>query len=137
MIRRPPRSTLFPYTTLFRSQHSDGLAVAVELDQRRAFERERELRVAELRKRPLGEVQRVLAAPLAPQQLEALGPARLEIGMDGQDFAVGLLRVGDPSLPGEVACAGHRSLAWRVREQLVRRGGAHGRDEYMPCPVAG
>ena len=24
MIRRPPRSTLFPYTTLFRSQHSDS-----------------------------------------------------------------------------------------------------------------
>src|SRR3712207_8262038 len=23
MIRRPPRSTLFPYTTLFRSQHID------------------------------------------------------------------------------------------------------------------
>src|SRR5256885_12290808 len=23
MIRRPPRSTLFPYTTLFRSNHSD------------------------------------------------------------------------------------------------------------------
>src|SRR3712207_7599993 len=23
MIRRPPRSTLFPYTTLFRSQHVD------------------------------------------------------------------------------------------------------------------
>src|SRR5438445_1087390 len=23
MIRRPPRSTLFPYTTLFRSQYSD------------------------------------------------------------------------------------------------------------------
>src|ERR1043165_8391912 len=32
MIRRPPRSTLFPYTTLFRSQHGDarivGMAVA-------------------------------------------------------------------------------------------------------------
>src|SRR5258708_20436246 len=26
MIRRPPRSTLFPYTTLFRSQHAAGLA---------------------------------------------------------------------------------------------------------------
>src|SRR2546426_9271687 len=26
MIRRPPRSTLFPYTTLFRSRH-DGLEV--------------------------------------------------------------------------------------------------------------
>src|SRR5258705_7261630 len=24
MIRRPPRSTLFPYTTLFRSQAEDG-----------------------------------------------------------------------------------------------------------------
>src|SRR5438128_6922930 len=26
MIRRPPRSTLFPYTTLFRSHGSDGLS---------------------------------------------------------------------------------------------------------------
>src|SRR3712207_7914763 len=25
MIRRPPRSTLFPYTTLFRSQVRDGI----------------------------------------------------------------------------------------------------------------
>src|SRR5256886_4138869 len=34
MIRRPPRSTLFPYTTLFRSlvyplPHSDGLSLGV------------------------------------------------------------------------------------------------------------
>src|SRR5437899_5439203 len=28
MIRRPPRSTLFPYTTLFRSVHEMGLAEA-------------------------------------------------------------------------------------------------------------
>src|SRR5438445_2486242 len=26
MIRRPPRSTLFPYTTLFRSRHSEPAA---------------------------------------------------------------------------------------------------------------
>src|SRR5687768_17979909 len=26
MMRRPPRSTLFPYTTLFRSRHRDGRA---------------------------------------------------------------------------------------------------------------
>src|SRR2546425_7735567 len=26
MIRRPPRSTLFPYTTLFRSLHRRGIA---------------------------------------------------------------------------------------------------------------
>src|SRR2546425_7211941 len=27
MIRRPPRSTLFPYTTLFRSVHDEGLQI--------------------------------------------------------------------------------------------------------------
>src|SRR5258708_28403312 len=32
MIRRPPRSTLFPYTTLFRSGFSDGLAAALDTD---------------------------------------------------------------------------------------------------------
>src|SRR2546427_9516282 len=30
MIRRPPRSTLFPYTTLFRSLCSEGYEVLVE-----------------------------------------------------------------------------------------------------------
>src|SRR5258706_7104617 len=29
MIRRPPRSTLFPYTTLFRSQAEDGIRLQV------------------------------------------------------------------------------------------------------------
>src|SRR2546422_2706475 len=36
MIRRPPRSTLFPYTTLFRSRldgHDRGLAVAHPLER--------------------------------------------------------------------------------------------------------
>src|SRR2546430_9738481 len=34
MIRRPPRSTLFPYTTLFRSRMggADGVAVGPELE---------------------------------------------------------------------------------------------------------
>src|SRR3712207_8490183 len=31
MIRRPPRSTLFPYTTLFRSRHVVGLVVRIGL----------------------------------------------------------------------------------------------------------
>src|SRR3712207_7014078 len=31
MIRRPPRSTLFPYTTLFRSQLSGGLKQRVAI----------------------------------------------------------------------------------------------------------
>src|SRR5260370_19894473 len=29
MIRRPPRSTLFPYTTLFRSQGANSLIITV------------------------------------------------------------------------------------------------------------
>src|SRR3989454_5631857 len=32
MIRRPPRSTLFPYTTLFRSRKIDQVAVAIEVE---------------------------------------------------------------------------------------------------------
>src|SRR3712207_9370368 len=34
MIRRPPRSTLFPYTTLFRSHAARGVAAAEHLQQR-------------------------------------------------------------------------------------------------------
>src|SRR2546425_9381861 len=36
MIRRPPRSTLFPYTTLFRSRLGDARDVAVRDLERRA-----------------------------------------------------------------------------------------------------
>src|SRR3712207_7685820 len=58
MIRRPPRSTLFPYTTLFRSPHA-GAAVPVRahgdlrggalvaLDRRRGGGRGRVLRAAD------------------------------------------------------------------------------------------
>src|SRR3712207_8513694 len=33
MIRRPPRSTLFPYTTLFRSQRIGALQLAEGVDE--------------------------------------------------------------------------------------------------------
>src|SRR3712207_7303168 len=43
MIRRPPRSTLFPYTTLFRSdRHRRGREAGEEVDERR-HHRERRL----------------------------------------------------------------------------------------------
>src|SRR5256885_6627167 len=32
MIRRPPRSTLFPYTSLFRSRGTSGAALVVQHD---------------------------------------------------------------------------------------------------------
>src|SRR3712207_7482437 len=40
MIRRPPRSTLFPYTTLFRSEVADPHHDAASDDQRRGGETE-------------------------------------------------------------------------------------------------
>src|SRR5256885_8650017 len=51
MIRRPPRSTLFPYTTLFRSKHNidvriDRLVVKPGIEQRLADSLETATRVA-------------------------------------------------------------------------------------------
>src|SRR3712207_8634703 len=54
MIRRPPRSTLFPYTTLFRSQARErALHRAVERRQRHDFAEQAEL-------------QRLVGSDLAP-----------------------------------------------------------------------
>src|SRR3712207_8102005 len=42
MIRRPPRSTLFPYTTLFRSRHEEHVRereLAGDADQQRQADR--------------------------------------------------------------------------------------------------
>src|SRR5258707_9533016 len=39
MIRRPPRSTLFPYTTLFRSSHKDRMAWEIVGKAHRHYER--------------------------------------------------------------------------------------------------
>src|SRR5260370_12222267 len=44
MIRRPPRSTLFPYTTLFRSPETSARAPPrLELDARLRFHASREM----------------------------------------------------------------------------------------------
>src|SRR5437763_9988881 len=40
MIRRPPRSTLFPYTTLFRSEGGRELRVLAQEDLGQALERD-------------------------------------------------------------------------------------------------
>src|SRR5688572_32296950 len=48
MIRRPPRSTLFPYTTLFRSAHQDLLDVPRR--DARPFDRGADCRRAEGRR---------------------------------------------------------------------------------------
>src|SRR3712207_7692331 len=62
MIRRPPRSTLFPYTTLFRSHLADERPDARLDDRRRLLgeRRERLVRLVELRHRRRELVQRRL-----------------------------------------------------------------------------
>src|SRR2546430_14998508 len=40
MIRRPPRSTLFPYTTLFRSLPDVRATAATQVEKRRCDERD-------------------------------------------------------------------------------------------------
>src|SRR5256885_9720470 len=68
MIRRPPRSTLFPYTTLFRS----GAAAAHALDAAVS------VRVQRL---PVGRSDaggRGPAAPATPDLRSSLGPRRIE-----------------------------------------------------------
>src|SRR2546425_9315959 len=49
MIRRPPRSTLFPYTTLFRSHFVAHLAVQQRFPDRRRRRNQSLLRVGLLR----------------------------------------------------------------------------------------
>src|SRR5256885_10653612 len=44
MIRRPPRSTLFPYTTLFRSHHRGRYGEHAHRAEREAIERSRRAR---------------------------------------------------------------------------------------------
>src|SRR3712207_8698064 len=66
MIRRPPRSTLFPYTTLFRSQASLGEGLAGgDL-------------VADDRPDQVGRAHSGLALDVVGGLHEALGPARSE-----------------------------------------------------------
>src|SRR3989442_13753583 len=88
MIRRPPRSTLFPYTTLFRSEgpggapsgHSHGLRAGGAGDRRRRLFREPDLEKA----------------------LFVIRPNRIGIDDDGQPEAP-LQRADLPFHPGVMA----------------------------------
>src|SRR3712207_6892799 len=66
MIRRPPRSTLFPYTTLFRSQVAGRGLTELEPDLDRRL-------VAVL---PQPDVQRLVVGALVPDQ-QAQGTAQV------------------------------------------------------------
>src|SRR2546430_14242578 len=91
MIRRPPRSTLFPYTTLFRSGLADDELVLD--DQRRAREVAAALLRVEHRGRP-----RLLAGLHVERHDAAIQRAEEHLAVADRDAAVVGLeeeRVGD------------------------------------------
>src|SRR3989441_10714373 len=97
MIRRPPRSTLFPYTTLFRSTRN----------QRRS---ESSLLVTKCYAR-----RRVSRRPLSQAQLQA---RIIEPTVDAE--------LRDPAAVDEAAEADVRGLRLLVREGVVDVATAHG-----------
>src|SRR3712207_8158560 len=97
MIRRPPRSTLFPYTTLFRSGQRPG-------------------------RRPHGQL-RVRAADLvarAPDRFRRWGPAARAAAVPGHAAGGGRRLVGPADLRDGRRAARRRTLGSAVRGVLVR-----------------
>src|SRR2546429_2286808 len=66
MIRRPPRSTLFPYTTLFRSELANPFEPLEALQRLFSWHRAQRLGLQLARERGLA--QRVQVLHLAPEQ---------------------------------------------------------------------
>src|SRR2546430_4239555 len=101
MIRRPPRSTLFPYTTLFRSEIPEQVAVAHELREilvARDEGRAHALPAHEVRQRTDDVVGLVLRIherrePEATAELPAVPELQHEVG--GRALAVGPVGRGD------------------------------------------
>src|SRR5258708_28995994 len=79
MIRRPPRSTLFPYTTLFRSRREPGRDLLLALDPDRTRHRERGARagILEGHERAAGPHLRVLSGRSEEHTSELQSPDHL------------------------------------------------------------
>src|SRR3712207_8689651 len=74
MIRRPPRSTLFPYTTLFRSERAAGHCVP---------ERPREIAAAVVETEEVQVAAEIgVAEPPRGLSVELAGDAELQEGLD-------------------------------------------------------
>src|SRR5256886_14395703 len=95
MIRRPPRSTLFPYTTLFRSRQPGQRAQIIELD---CLERDAPSELLLDEHEQVDELQRVEQARLQ------------QVGVRGRHLQVQVLqKQGAQALEGGVALA-HTAL---------------------------
>src|SRR2546422_11576551 len=123
MIRRPPRSTLFPYTTLFRSADRKALAATLHRERRDALVPLREVGVGEDDEQPgLGAVRDPQLAPLEDPALAAPGRPGLE--PEGIRSRLGLGEgVGAEQVGGEAAeIAAPQIVARPLEEQVVDEG---------------
>src|SRR3989475_11146521 len=84
MIRRPPRSTLFPYTTLFRSERSELVAQA-ELYQEFCALLKHVVEAEEMLRDPRGEPG---VKDLAREELKELDAKRLELEARARDLLI-------------------------------------------------
>src|SRR3712207_3713711 len=108
MIRRPPRSTLFPYTTLFRSYLCDLLDGVPGVDQ------DESPRLAvEVRRRHRGDLDQQVLVLLADRVWQKGAVGRLAFFEDLQEFHSSLLQ--HPYAPRSVEDQG------RPRERGVSR----------------
>src|SRR2546428_9736596 len=102
MIRRPPRSTLFPYTTLFRSlelqrrRFEQGLSTQLDVDRAEAEEAEAAATVPDLERR-IAQTENGLSVLLGRN----LVPIARGTPLDGQRLP--------PDAPREL----HTALTWR------------------------
>src|SRR3989442_12140416 len=134
MIRRPPRSTLFPYTTLFRSDHADRLvtlAVRGELGLRMILEdvagdvRKRHLAADQHGARGVGVGSRpqLGAEAVADAEFRAVGRTLIEeVGAEPRPARLPCesFRQHRPRLHGDVALARVCPRAQRRRGNLER-----------------
>src|ERR1035438_6085208 len=100
MIRRPPRSTLFPYTTLFRSGHRRGSRPMTRILDINAFSEVRERGLAKL-------------VPARPRGAVGMGPGGRGNGAEGlyHAFAEQIDRGGADVSLASVGCLGPCSKA--------------------------
>src|SRR5256712_13925390 len=120
MIRRPPRSTLFPYTTLFRSMLSEGMAT--QRGRSGAFLHRDQINhvVRGRRGARLAAITSGGAIPENANYFVVAEPDEMIVGTLDEDFAV-------ESLAGDVFLLG--TTSWRIRRVgsgRVRVEEAHG-----------
>src|SRR2546422_4673522 len=151
MIRRPPRSTLFPYTTLFRSSSaSPFVSTRSTRTPRRTPRRSWATTRAVAREGARGRRRalpprvrgqgRVLAPPPAPGTVHGPAralPGRLRAGDGGARHGAARLRRGGPRAGAGAARLRHlrpalRGARTRVRDHLLRRAGGQPDHECAP-----